>query len=62
VWRQRTKTAAATAASRRSGNGARRRAREEEEEEEEAARGAVRRVRSVHWSPYDRVGVVNAVP
>jgi ATP-dependent metalloprotease len=24
--------------------------------------GAERKVRSIHWSPYDRVGVVNAVP
>jgi hypothetical protein len=23
---------------------------------------AAKEVRSIHWSPYDRVGVVNAVP
>jgi hypothetical protein len=27
-----------------------------------AARGSTRTVRSIHWSPYDRVGVVNADP
>ena len=24
--------------------------------------GTIAKVRSIHWSPYDRVGVVNAVP
>jgi hypothetical protein len=37
----------------------------EREAREKAARNAARRAaeaRSIHWSPYDRVGVVNAVP
>ena len=33
-----------------------------EQEEEEAAAENADEVRSIHWSPYDRVGVVNADP
>jgi hypothetical protein len=32
--------------------------------EEAATKAAEKRakVRSIHWSPYDRIGVVNAIP